>query len=124
AERKAIQMAMWDMVPSERWLNSPDRMQRASRKLMQLELARRIGFHIPKTLTTNTWQAIGNLLPQQVIYKTSYPLFYKDGEVLSLFTTPFENSPDALPHQQNPYPGIWQEYLKKAREWRITVVGD
>ena len=41
-----------------------------------------------------------------------------------VYTVPFENTASSLPMQGNPFPGIWQACVPKAREWRITIVGD
>lgn len=123
-ERKIIQSAMWEEVPERAWLNSPERIVKADRKISQLRLAQRLGFIIPRTLATNRWDSIQQDLPDNIICKASYSLLYDGNEFKSLFTTPFRNSKLELPIDLNPFPGIWQPQLKKAREWRITVVGD
>ncbi|HSX15354.1 MAG TPA: hypothetical protein VLF40_01055 [Candidatus Saccharimonadales bacterium] len=123
-ERRALQAALWDSIPEEMWLNSPDQILRAERKLSQLRQAHQLGFAIPSTAITNDWDSIQNRLEQNVICKSSYSVFYDGGEYRLLYTTPFTNDPSELPLDLNPYPGIWQNALKKSREWRITVVGD
>lgn len=124
SERKAAQMAMWASITDAKWLNSPENIQRANRKISQLDRAQSIGFTIPTTVVANEWRAINDALPEKIIYKSSYPLLYEAREVRSLFTTAFDNDPTKLPQARNPFPGIWQNHLDKAREWRITVVGD
>jgi hypothetical protein len=109
-------------VADDRWLNAPAAMDRANRKIAQLRLAAQIGFTIPKTVVTNTWEAL-EALPEQIIYKSSQALLAGSDQFMSLYTTRFHNVPDKLPLDSNPFPGIWQAYQQKAREWRITIVG-
>ncbi len=123
-ERRLLQSALWDEVPSAVWLNSPDQIQRAERKLSQLRVAGQLGFTIPETVVSNDWAAIQGALPIDIIFKSSYSLFYDGEQYRQLYTTGFTNTPATLPLKRNPYPGIWQPALQKAREWRITVVGD
>ncbi len=123
-ERKAALGAIWSEVPDKKWINSPDLMLKAGRKITQLTSAHRVGFNIPTTVVTNGWDTIQRDLPSSIIYKSSYPLLYSADEVLSVFTTPYDNLIESLPTESNPYPGIWQERIAKKREWRITVVGD
>lgn len=123
-ERRMLQSALWDEVPDDLWLNSPGRIQRAERKLSQLRLAGQLGFNVPPTVSTNDWDMINDHLPKDIICKSSYSIFYDGEQYKQLYTTPFTNVPEQLPRERNPYPGIWQPALKKAREWRVTAVGD
>lgn len=109
-------------IADNHWLNAPAAMDRANRKITQLRLAAQLGFTIPKTVVTNTWEAL-EALPEQIIYKSSQALLASSDQFMSLYTTRFKNMPDELPLDNNPFPGIWQAYQQKAREWRITVVG-
>lgn len=124
SERGILQNGLWNLISDRTWLNAPRLIPSASKKLAQLDLAVKIGFQIPETVISNHWQPILDDLPEDIIFKSSSPLFYDDQNVLTMFTTPFENSIEKLPINQNPFPGIWQSAIKKAREWRITVVGD
>jgi glutathione synthase/RimK-type ligase-like ATP-grasp enzyme len=123
-EVNALQQALWAEVPNRAWLNPLSKMQRAERKITQLKVAQKIGFAIPQTIISNSWQTIQSELPEEVIIKSCYGMLDGGEDIKLLYTKPFANSPEVLPTAFNPYPGIWQENLKKAREWRITVVGD
>jgi glutathione synthase/RimK-type ligase-like ATP-grasp enzyme len=73
---------------------------------------------------TNKWQAIHDHLPSHIILKMWRGIFFEGNDVKCLYTTPLRNTPDALPINTLPFPGIWQPFLgNKRREWRITVVG-
>lgn len=123
-ERKALQAAIWDLVPEDTWLNAPERISLAGKKISQLRIAQEIGFSIPHTIVGNNWKPIVENLTEQIICKPSYPLLYDGEKFLSLYTTIFENDPLALPMERNPFPAIWQDAIKKEREWRVTVVGE
>lgn len=122
-ERKALQYSLWDTVPEHVWLNAPRRISHAEHKLTQLVLAHEVGFAVPDTVISNRWEPIKESLAEAVIFKPAYTLFYSEDQMKLLYTTPFSN-PDGLPLPGNPYPGFWQDFAPKCREWRITVVGD
>lgn len=124
SERAALQDGVWNLIPDNTWLNAPRIIPSASKKLTQLDTANKLGFRIPNTIVSNQWESILNELPKDIIYKSSSPMFYDDGTVMTMFTTPFQNTRNTLPSDRNPYPGIWQERLPKSREWRITAVGE
>jgi glutathione synthase/RimK-type ligase-like ATP-grasp enzyme len=58
SERRAAQSIVFDMIPEERWLNSPAATSRAQEKLQQLVLAQSLGFTIPETVVSNQWDTI------------------------------------------------------------------
>lgn len=122
-ERIAMQGMLWETISDVRWLNPPDVNRRAEAKLQQLTLAQSIGFTIPDTLVANDWQAIHDLLPSDIILKMWRGIFYEGTDLKCLYTTPLRNTPEALPVDTLPFPGIWQPFLNKRREWRVTVVG-
>lgn len=124
SERAAMQRAIWDSIPQEVWLNQPRRMDAASPKMIQLAVAREVGFMIPTTLITNDWKTILDTLPEKIALKSAYGRFDRAEGAHILHTQCLENSPKALPLKTNPFPGYWQNYIPKFREWRITVVGE
>jgi glutathione synthase/RimK-type ligase-like ATP-grasp enzyme len=123
-ERRKAQYPLWQTVPEQAWLSAPNKIQHAEHKLTQLIMAREVGFEIPDTVVANHWQTIQADLPEKIIYKPSFGMVYDEEGMKLVYTVPFDNTPDELPLHGNPFPGFWQPYLNKAREWRITVVGD
>jgi len=126
-ERRAMQAALWTMVPENAWLNTPERIRRAEIKIGQLLVAREVGFTIPQTVISNRWDAIRASLPDDIILKMSAGILYgtvATDAIQVLYTTRLANDPAKLPMEYNPFPGYWQPYLEKSREWRITVIGD
>jgi hypothetical protein len=123
-ERNVLQHALWDMVPGRAWLNPPREMRVAEQKLTQLVLAQEIGFTIPDTVVTNSWDSIAEALPEDIIFKPSQGKYYRDGELMTTYTRAAKNLPGNLPVHTLAFPGIWQPQLAKTREWRITAVGE
>jgi len=121
-ERKALQEVMWGKIPEERWLNAPQSMRYADQKLVQLELARSLGMTIPATIVSNRQGNISKYLPEKAVFKAVYSgLLHEAAGIKHLYTTPVDLQ--KLPPKTNPFPGLWQPYITKKREWRITVVG-
>lgn len=124
-EINSLQQAMWAEIPEGAWLNAPSRMVYAERKITQLVHAKQIGFRIPMTLISNTWESILAQLPEKIIVKSSCSVLGAGTDMSFVFSTPFTNTPQKLPLKHGPFPGVWQQQLTdKAREWRITVVGN
>lgn len=120
-ERRAIQYSLWNLLPEQVWLNDPLRIVYAERKLTQMLVANQLGFSIPDTHITNNWQYLDTLDYQKIVFKSSYGRLYAGNEQRMHFTQVYDK--EGLPRQCNPFPGFWQPYKHKNREWRITVVG-
>ncbi len=125
-EVNSLQSFVWDSLSEDLWLNAPDNISRAQNKTSQLVVAQGIGFNVPETLITNQWSGIKKMAEsREVIMKMSKGLLYENDEVKGLYTTPLDiNMIDKLSEATSPFPGIYQPNINKAREWRITVVGD
>jgi glutathione synthase/RimK-type ligase-like ATP-grasp enzyme len=122
-DRKSLQSTLWQLLNNDIWLNAPSRIQYADIKLIQLKVAKDLGFDFPPTLVTNAWDEVGANLPESIVYKPHNPVFFIDNRSCMVYAKKYKN-PEALPTQSNPFPGLWQTYIRKVREWRITVVGD
>ncbi len=125
-EVQDLQAVIWNSIPESKWLNAPDRIRKAQIKLAQLTLAGSLGFEVPHTIVSNEWDSIaGELADEDTIIKMSKGLLYEAGAAKGLYTTRLspENVKD-LACSTFPYPAIFQNYIPKAREWRITLVGD
>jgi glutathione synthase/RimK-type ligase-like ATP-grasp enzyme len=120
-----LQESLWLMVPEDAWLNSPQNMVRAQSKLAQLAVARELGFSIPSTIVSNEWKAIDNQLgADDIIVKMSRGLLYEEDGTKAVYTTRLTPGLRGSLHSNSPFPGIFQTYETKRREWRITAVGD
>lgn len=116
-----IQGLLWQLPCL--WVNDPQRNAYASRKLVQLEYARRAGLRIPRTLATNDPGAA-----LQFVRSASHRVIAKRiATVPGPFTkTSFVNDdileslPDALPG----CPAIFQEYIEGRGDVRVTWIDD
>lgn len=121
-EYRAMQKHLWDSIPDERWLNEPDKIRHAEEKMQQLITAQEVGFEIPQTVISTDWKDVQALPGEKLLFKMPHGILNtKEGE-FSLYSKIFLKK--NLPLHANPYPGIWQPFIEKKREWRITVIGE
>lgn len=118
---------IWGLYPDELWLNSPRHTATADMKLNQLLVAARVGFAIPHSIVSSQWDPVERLLleVQQVAIKTLRGVLAENNRLKVMYTTPVDQA--ALASLRNaavPFPALYQPMLAKAREWRVTVVGD
>lgn len=108
-------------IPERSWLNSPLRMRRANDKIWQQGIARSIGFDTPPTVVTNKWSTVKKLTKPVIMKMVIGQVFAADQSKL-LYSTLLDDEKLALVAHASPFPGIFQTYLEKAREWRVTMV--
>ena len=127
-EMTQTQHAIWSLYPDEIWLNSPRSTYRANLKLEQLVVARHVGFIIPRTVVTNQWSDVEEILMRDggdAIVKMSRGVIADHNTVKGMYTTRLTRELLAdLRGRTVAFPGIYQPYVDKQREWRVTVVGD
>jgi len=109
-------------VPSASWLNVPDAMRRANSKLHQLQVARDVGFVVPPTVVSNHWPAVKKLA-RPVIMKMMLGELFTANKPKMMYTTLLDNPKLESLRHASPFPGIFQTYVPKAREWRVTLIG-
>lgn len=127
AERRASQQLVEDLIPANRWLNSPETLgrQEANHKLSQLLLAQDVGFQTPLTMVSNDWKTVATTLGPKIVFKSFWGQRRTASGNYVVYTTRFDNTGTGMPPAKgSPFPGIWQNDLPKKREWRITAVGD
>ncbi|MEH0419443.1 ATP-grasp ribosomal peptide maturase [Streptomyces sp. B21-083] len=110
-----------------RWVNHPTFMARAEYKPVQLDAARACGLRIPPTLITNRPEAVRQFaaeLPGPLICKpVSSPVLIEDGQLKTVYTrrlTP-EDLADLRGIETTAH--LFQAWLDKSHEVRLTVVG-
>lgn len=126
-------LGLYSLLNHVPWINDPFSTRIAHRKMLQLRTAARIGFATPRTIITNnpeTALAFAEGLPGEVAIKslgaitvTEPPV---DGEAIQygLFTRKvsleeLKSVKDSIRH----VPTVFQEFLEKRYELRITCVG-
>jgi glutathione synthase/RimK-type ligase-like ATP-grasp enzyme len=118
---------VWETLNCQ-WLPAPPATNRAAHnKVVQLAVAVRVGFAVPPTLITNepsTFLAFYAACDSNLVSKPLRDTAPKrDGEPLTLFTRPVQRR-DTHGYQGIRFaPEIFQQYVPKERELRVTVVG-
>ena len=119
---------LWTSMPNVFWLSNPTSLHVARKKLYQLYLATEMGFMVPKTIVTNNPNKVREFYSQcggKIVFKAIH------GEVLDYREKPL-NIPTTLITDQHlgsidlvrRMPGLFQEFIEKDYELRVTVVGD
>lgn len=111
-----------------RWLPAPpDVVHFAENKLTQLRCAGRLGFEVPPTLVTNDPAALLKFHEEQQVALVSKSLRdtqpKRDDELALMYTNPVRRR-DFFKYQAVRHaPEIFQRYVSKRSEMRVTVVG-
>ncbi len=127
-EAKEARTGIWQLMTSCMWVNHPDANRVASNKLYQLKVAAEFGFAIPATLISNSPAAIRQFYEQchgELVFKRlgSGTIDYAD-RVEVLYTHKLTAADLDRLDEIVCAPGIFQEYVPKRVESRVTVVGD
>jgi glutathione synthase/RimK-type ligase-like ATP-grasp enzyme len=112
---------------NRRWLSNPFSIKKAENKLLQLSLAKGLGFKVPKTLVTNSKDKIKSFFfsNNKTIIKPIYSGYVPNGKDVSLFYTSILSEKHISEIDRfDLTPCIFQEYIEKDYELRITVVND
>ncbi|MDX3672675.1 ATP-grasp ribosomal peptide maturase [Streptomyces europaeiscabiei] len=110
-----------------RWVNHPTFMARAEYKPVQLDAARTCGLRIPPTLITNRPEAVREFaaaVPGPLICKpVASPVLIEDGQLKSVYTRRL--TPDDLVDLRGveTTAHLFQAWVDKSHEVRLTVVG-
>lgn len=123
AEWRAALRSLETLATIPRWVNPLD-VQRSLRKPSQLALAMACGLRVPKTIITNSSAEALNFLGAcpRIIYKTLEATGFHDHS--AILTTEIDH--DIISSNQAEIaqaPGIFQEFIEKEYELRVTLVG-
>lgn len=104
-----------------RWINHPVATYKAENKMLQLQIAKKIGFNIPRSF-------IGNCLPPHIQDNNFYivkaldtPVFYDGAQEMFTYSTAMTGA-QLKGSELQEAPVIIQEYLKPKIDLRVTVV--
>jgi len=126
-ETKAVINGIWLLMKDCFWVNNPWVVQKASNKIYQLNLAKSIGFTVPKTIITNSpikakrfYEQCGGDVVAKVL---TYGVFEEEESVSVILTN--KVLPENIKNTDfiRLCPTQLQEYIPKKTEFRITVVG-
>lgn len=127
-ESEAFLKSLWVYLSDRFWIGYPLKLRQAESKIYNLKVASKLGLYIPKTLVTNNPEEAkrffndcqGNIINKvlghgQVEYQKDYFTVY----------THRVTSQDLNNLEEIKYtPCLFQEYVPKQVEIRVTVVGD
>jgi len=120
--------SVWSLYPEDAWLSSPVSLALAEKKLVQLQVANRLGFTVPKTQISNSWDEVAEFkdaVGGDLVVKMFRGVIADQNKVKAMYTTILNDARiDSLRRYTVAFPGIFQSYVAKSREWRVTVVGD
>ena len=124
AEWRSVLQSLESFLPKVFWINSPERQQLINQKPKQLELAKSVGFNIPETIITNDPDAVKAFIDvnKKVIYKALAGFVFIDQT--AILTTIITNRDLKNPESVKKAPGIYQKFIEKKFEARITAVGN
>jgi len=127
-ELSAFLDGLWLSVEGAFWLNDFRNLEIARSKILQLKIAREIGFNIPRTIVTNDPMAVRELFAEcddGVIFKTLKQSFIKkSGKGFNIPTTLLNGHHFNKLNLIEGLPSLFQEYIDKQYELRITIVGN
>lgn len=128
-EATAFIEGLWSSLRYCRWVSRPSNIRLAQQKLFQLRRATELGFRVPQTLSTNDPDAFLEFYHRcngEVIYKTlgKNQTHNAEGRLMFAYTNKLDQS--FLEHLDEVRftPCLFQEYIPKRVELRVTVVGN
>ena len=110
------------------WLSNPVHLEQARKKVLQLKIARELGFTVPRTIITNDPEQVRQFLEfcgGRIIFKAIHNemLDYED-KSFNIPTTLIGSEHLAKLELVKKMPSLFQEFIDKKYELRVTVVGD
>lgn len=123
-EWKTVLQSLRMFLRDAKWVNDVDNQFKISSKPTQLQIARDLGFTIPDTVITNDPNEVLEMFAKhyRIIYKPLNGFVFPDQT--GILTSEISKE-TVLDRQSNikRAPGIYQNFIEKAYELRITVVG-
>ncbi len=123
-----FQRNIWSYLEDRFWISPPSAIDIASDKLKQLRVARNVGFLVPETIFTNSLAEIITLQKKygKCIYKPHDGGFLSPKSDKAIYASIIEENITSFSEMEERLkicPGIFQPYIEKAYELRVTVVG-
>jgi hypothetical protein len=126
-ETEAAFLGLCGVLDHAFWVNHPNAVYAAQDKLAQLRLAQSLGLSIPRTLVTNDPQRARDFFEScsgEMIIKTFRRLaFYRRGQEYYILTNRVRRAHLDQLERVRYTPCLFQEYVPKEFELRVTVIG-
>ena len=116
---------LYSVLRNKFWISNPNRIRQAENKILQLQIAKELGFNVPHTLLTNIKKDTLNFIDSNsaVIKPIKSGLVAENKESLDLIYTRKINKEMVLANSSQ-FPLYIQEEIKNKTDIRVTVVGD
>jgi glutathione synthase/RimK-type ligase-like ATP-grasp enzyme len=129
AESTAAIAEVFDLLRehADRWIGDPKVTKAAEGKLTQIRVAASVGFEAPRTLLCNSPEAASDFIAKSdgpVVAKTIRSPLVDMNNGLLAYTHVVTNEDLNLLQDLNLAPAIFQTYVEKSFEVRVTCVGD
>lgn len=115
-------------ILDSKWLSNPFFVYKAENKLLQLKEASKIGFKIPNTVITNSKSKLKKFYSDNngeiIIKPLSQSRIYSNNVGSFIFSNLLKEQHYSDLESFDLTPCIYQQYIKKKHELRITVVGE
>lgn len=126
-QRNAFELAD-DMIDGL-WINRPTAAHTTESKLLQLKVANEVGLLIPETVVTNDAGAVRRLIERcgKIVSKQFYDYMWRDvnaGKLYSSSPAVLDARSDLPEDSIGICPSIYQRYIQKAFDLRVTVIGE
>lgn len=109
-----------------KWMSNPFSIRKAENKLLQLKIAKEIGFKIPDSIITNNYEDLLKFINRKQCEYCIKPLFMGVFEMENNKYIPYNNlinKDDDLSLIKN-FPALIQEYIEKKYEIRVIIVSN
>jgi glutathione synthase/RimK-type ligase-like ATP-grasp enzyme len=111
---------------TKKWLSNPTFVYQAENKIFQLQVAQEIGFNIPDTIITNQYYVLKEFLAKHnnniIVKPLSQGRISNESELKLIYTNKITADIIDKIDSYSLTPSIYQEYIEKEYELRITVV--
>lgn len=122
--------SIWQLLSDRLWVNHPNKLRIAELKPYQLVLAQQIGLSIPPTLITTHKGDARSFVQnhqEQVVYKPmryGYVVRDHESDVGLIYTNKLNHKHIEQLETVQYAPSLFQKYIPKRVELRVTVIGD
>ena len=110
------------------WLSNPVHLERARKKVLQLKIARQLGFTIPRTIVSNDPKQVRQFIEscdERMIFKAiHHEMLDYENKSFNIPTTLIGREHLVKLELVKKMPSLFQEFIDKEYELRVTVVGD
>lgn len=110
------------------WLSNPVNLERARKKVLQLKIARELGFTVPHTIVTNDPEQVRKFFEscdKRIVFKAiHHEMLDYENKSFNIQTTLIDHKHLSRLDLVKKQPSLFQEFIDKEYELRVTVVGD